>query len=124
MFCPLGYPHSMAASPAQIHERRAALALNAARFDELRLVHEAMARQFEHPDSPQARDLLAQAGRTIETWEQNHTCSTFYIRAWRRLLRHPGSGLRRLISGKAPMADAMLQNTPFGFALRDPAFRR
>ena len=114
----------MPASLARINERRDALALNAARFDELRRIHEAVARQFDNPDSPKARDLLAQAGCNIAKWEQGHTCSPFYIRAWRRILRNPGPGLHRLVAHKAAMADAMLQNTPFGFALHDPAFRR
>lgn len=118
------YPHHMVASPSQLDERRHALAQQAARFDELRRVHAAVARQLAHPDSPRAQDLLAQAGRNIANWEQAHTCSPFYVRAWRRILRNPGPGLHRLVTQKAALADAMLQNTPFGFALRDPAFRR
>jgi len=114
----------MAASLAQINARRDALASNAARFDELRRIHRAVARQLEQPDSPQSKDLLAEAGRNIAKWEQAQTCSTFYIRAWRRILRNPGPGLQRLVSGEVAIADAMLQNTPFGFALHDPAFRR
>ena len=118
------YPAHMAPSLAQINERRSALALNAARLNELRRIHAAVADQLQNPTTTRAKALIAQAERNIATWEQGHTCSPTYIRAWRRILRNPSSGLHRLMAGNAATVDAMLQNTPFGFALHDPAFRR
>lgn len=114
----------MAATLAQLDQRRHALAINAARYDELRRVHKALAHQLEDPHSPNAQALLERARRQIDTWESGHTCSPIYVKAWRRALRDPAPRILHLVEGNKGIEDAMLQNSPFGFALHDPRFAK
>jgi hypothetical protein len=106
---------------SRIEARREALSLEEARYAKLRQLHGEIGRIFlEDPDSPYAQELLGRALRQIEVWERGETCSRFYIRAWRRVLRDPGRRLGDLAEGEGGMRSAMLQNSPFGFALGAP----
>lgn len=109
----------MASLSARIEARREALAANAERYDRLRQLHVEIASRIELDPALGAK-LLARASERVKHWADAGTCSPFYARAWRRLLRsHPEIGLRRLVQGRGGMRDAMLQNSPFSFAWSD-----
>lgn len=112
----------MAAAQFLIEARRKALALNAMRYAQLRRVHASIATEIEaHPTV--GAELVDRARRQVALWAEAETCSPFYVRAWRRILRaHPEAGLRRLVEGNGGMTNAMLQNSPFSFALTDARF--
>lgn len=113
------YPVSMASLLARIEARRRALAADAERYDRLRRLHVEIASRIEL-DPVAGASLLERANERVKHWADAKTCSPFYIRAWRRILRsHPEVGLRQLVRGKGQMRDAMLQNSPFSFAWTD-----
>ncbi|MBA2239085.1 MAG: hypothetical protein H0W24_10380 [Lysobacter sp.] len=99
-----------------------ALAQNAERQAERRRVHANVAHALENTSSPGARALMERAVRQIDVWKSKRTCSPIYVKAWRRALRDPTRNILRLAEGRQGMEDAMLQNSPFGFAMRDPRF--
>lgn len=120
----IGYALRMSSEHSPIDARRHALALESERYKKLR-EHHASIRQvlIEAPDSPYSRALIERAQEQIDTWERLQTCSFFYVRAWRRVLRNPGTRLRELVDGTSDMKFAMLQNSPFGFAFNDSELR-
>lgn len=99
-----------------LQARRNALAQNASRLAVLRKLHEMVASELENPAERSAQQLLLRAQRNISLWEQNHTCSSEYVAQWRGLLEdQPANRIRSFLdSGNA---NALMQNSPFGFLL-------
>ncbi len=109
----------MATAQAQIDARKAALASNALRFERLRALHAGIADDIERNPAVGA-ELVERARQRVTQWAEASTCSPFYIRAWRRILRsRPESGLRKLVLGRTGIEDAMLQNSPFSFVMAE-----
>jgi hypothetical protein len=113
---------TMPTRPDRIAAHKIALAQNAERLASLRRVHANLARALADPTEPEARALIERARQQIDLWESNQACSLVYVNAWRRVLRDPARSILLLAQGHKGMEDAMLQNTPFGFAIRDPRF--
>ncbi|WP_426281696.1 hypothetical protein [Lysobacter soli] len=63
-------------------------------------------------------ELLARAGKQIDVWEANRTCSRVYVWAWRRILRDGANGIQKLATSDAWYVKPLLQNSPFGFVGR------
>jgi hypothetical protein len=65
--------------------------------------------------------LVRRARANVDRWERERLCSDHYITRWRALLSGPvgrvGAGLLDL----GDWEDALLQNTPWSFALGAPA---
>lgn len=110
-----------ARGPQLLLERQAAIAAQRARFADLRALHAAIALELQRAgvNSPNARRILDEAHAQIAMWEADGLCSPIYIRLWRRILRSPVVGLKRVIDGDASSTDALLQNSPFGGILRE-----
>lgn len=101
-----------------LEKRRAAMDEQAHRYDELRALHAAIAARLANPTTNDARALLDRAERQIATWERGGTCSPVYVRVWRRILRDPAARLDRyIVRGHYGSAEALMQNSPFGFLL-------
>ena len=61
--------------------------------------------------------LVARARRNVDRWERDRLCSAHYIARWRAWLAgSPREVARALLTGGA-WTDALLQNTPWSFAL-------
>lgn len=108
----------------QIEAREMALNANARRYARLRAAHIGIAHVLADSHSADAQALMQRAQDQIHVWEANKTCSPFYVRAWKRILRVPVERLRRLASeDRGGLQNALLQNTPFGFAMADARFK-
>jgi hypothetical protein len=115
---------TMAAPISRIEARREALAADGARYERLREIHAQIASTIEL-NIPLSIELVERANKKLEHWAASQICSPFYVRAWKRILRsHPEVGLRKLIQSDGGMRNAMLQNTPFSFALSDKRFAK
>jgi len=79
--------------------------------------HAALAARLLAAPSPEAAALVRRARANVDRWERDRLCSEHYISRWRRMLSGP---LRRVALGLleyADWTDALLQNTPWSFAL-------
>jgi hypothetical protein len=66
--------------------------------------------------------LVARALKTVALWERGGVASAYYVRAWRRILRDPANRIPKIFRGHN--ANALVQNTPFGFLFSRPEFRK
>lgn len=92
--------------------RRKALSEQNARYVALRRLHLEAAEIARGVDGA---ELLVRAGKQIDVWEANRTCSRVYVWAWRRILREGANGIQKLAISDAWYARPLLQNSPFGF---------
>ncbi|MEJ5208823.1 hypothetical protein [Denitratimonas sp. CY0512] len=80
-----------------------------------------LARDIEQLDEPAHAQLIERALARIQTWEDSGIASPYYIRTWRRILAHPATHIPSMLSGD--QANALVQNSPFGFAFSQPKYR-
>lgn len=73
-------------------------------------------------DQPSSDTLVTQALRTVAAWERGGVASPYYVRAWRRILKDPANRIPKIFRGHS--ANALVQNTPFGFLFSRPEFRK
>lgn len=73
--------------------RRKALYEQNARYVALRRLHLEAAEIARGVDGA---ELLVRAGKQIDVWEANRTCSRVYVWAWRRILREGANGIQKL----------------------------
>jgi transcriptional regulator with XRE-family HTH domain len=66
---------------------------------------------------PNAVALIARARAVVERWEREGLCSRHYISRWRAMLAGPVARVARALLEPGAWGDALLQNTPWAFAL-------
>lgn len=100
--------------------RRAARATKHQQDEDLRALHERVLALVS--DKARAPSVIARAHATIAKWESAGTWGAFYIKEWRRILADPAEQLRsQVLLLDAPNGLALMQNTPFGFLMRERA---
>ena len=67
-----------------------------------------------------ASALVRRARSCVERWERERLCSEHYILRWRAILAGPVRRIAMALLEHGEWTDALLQNTPWSFAL-DPA---
>lgn len=103
-------------------ERWLAVEQSKARYRVLRSIHRQIASDLAWMQQDQAAKILEQALRNIVIWESQGVSSPYYAKAWRRILEDPVQRIPKMFRGH--MADALVQNSPFGFMYRRPRFRK
>jgi transcriptional regulator with XRE-family HTH domain len=88
-----------------------------ARRLERRLGHARLAARLLASDRLQARALVARARAVVDRWERSGLCSRHYVSRWRSLLAGPVERVAQRLLDPGEWADALFQNTPWGFAL-------
>lgn len=120
---PQALPLSTAAQPIdRVAERRMAISAAKARYAALRKVHRTLAADFANFDDAKTARLVKRALRNVKVWETGGIASPYYVRAWRRILLDPASSIPKMLRGHN--ANALVQNSPFGFIYREPKYRK
>lgn len=110
-----------AVSPA-LAERRLAVEQSKARYRVLRSIHRQIASDLAGMQQKQAAKIVERALRNIVVWESRGVSSPYYAKAWRRILEDPIQRIPKMFRGH--MANALVQNSPFGFLYRQRKFRK
>jgi transcriptional regulator with XRE-family HTH domain len=73
-------------------------------------------------EEPTVVAALNEARGMVELWARDKVCSAFYIDTWRRLLSGSAREVGAALAGiDKKWESALLQNSPFGALLNDPA---
>ena len=64
-----------------------------------------------------AAGLLAGARANVDRWQRDRLCSAHYISRWRKMLAGSPAQAARALLREDAWTDALLQNTPWSFAL-------
>lgn len=109
------------AEPREFAERRLARLQLSMRMMSLQKTHLRIALDLLL-DTPRINEALDDARDMVELWAREQVCSPFYIDSWRRLLtgsaHEVGTALARM---DKKWESALLQNSPFGALLNQPA---
>jgi hypothetical protein len=116
-----GTPQGLAFLPDRVALRRAALVKVKSRYAALRKVHQLIAADLSRLKQKQVDLVVKRALQTVEAWERAGVASPYYGRAWRRILEDPADRIPKMLRGKN--ANALVQNSPFGFLFRKPKYR-
>jgi hypothetical protein len=84
---------------------------------DLRMRHAALAVRLLAAGPAESAALVRRARERVDVWERNRLCSEHYISRWRTLLRAPLPRLARALVAHDEWTDALLQNSPWAFAL-------
>ena len=68
-----------------------------------------------------AGTLVRRARQNVDRWDREGLCSRHYIGRWRRMLSGPTAQIARALLRDDAWADALFQNSPWGFALEPQA---
>jgi transcriptional regulator with XRE-family HTH domain len=112
----------VAAVPAggeAVAERLLAREQERARRLERRLAHAVLAARLLTA-GPEASALIRTARAAVDRWERERLCSRHYIVRWRAMLGGPVGRVARSLLEPGEWKDALLQNTPWTFALERP----
>jgi len=101
-------------------ERLLARERERARRIERRLHHAVLAARLLVAPRPEARALIGRARAVVDRWERDELCSRHYISRWRARLQGPVERVARALVESGDWTDALLQNTPWSFALPGP----
>jgi transcriptional regulator with XRE-family HTH domain len=88
---------------------------------DLRRRHAVLAVRLLQERKPRARALVRRARARVLRWERERLCSTHYISRWRAMLAGPVDRVARSLLEQHEWTDALLQNSPWSFALEPPA---
>jgi hypothetical protein len=83
--------------------------------------HAALAARLLALPAPEAAALLRRARAAVDRWERDGLCSEHYISRWRARLAGPASRAAAALLEHDDWTDALLQNSPWSFALEPPA---
>jgi transcriptional regulator with XRE-family HTH domain len=61
--------------------------------------------------------LIRRARQNVDRWDRERLCSRHYVSRWRRMLSGPTARVARALLRDDAWADALFQNSPWGFAL-------
>ena len=107
------------AQPA--HETRLARERERARRLDLRRRHAVLAARLLSSPPAEAAVLVRHARANVEHWHRNRLCSEHYVSRWRAQLAGSVPRVARALLAYDDWTDALLQNTPWSFALEPPA---
>ncbi|WP_219819868.1 hypothetical protein [Xanthomonas arboricola] len=105
----------------RIEARRIAVAESRKRYRALRAGHRAIAADLASLDPNKAARIIDRALRMVRVWERHAVPSPYYAKAWRRILEDPATRIPKMLRGQN--ANALVQNTPFGFLFRLKKYR-
>ncbi len=108
---------AIASGGLQASETRLARAQERARRLDARRRHATLAAQLSAAPAREASALIARARANVRRWERDGLCSTHYISRWRTMLAGTPRQVARALVGDGAWTDALLQNTPWTFAL-------
>jgi hypothetical protein len=95
-------------------QRKQARLQNAFRMQALQSAHRRIALDLMQGDPSMAKAMI-EARRMVEIWERDKTCSLFYIKRWKAVLRGSAREVGKALSRLDEKWElALLQNTPFG----------
>lgn len=107
---------ALAASATRLaRERERARRLDARRR------HAVLAARLIAAPPAEATALLRRARVCVDRWERETLCSAHYISRWRERLRGSPRRAALALLGSDAWTDALLQNSPWSFALEPPA---
>lgn len=113
---------SVGAISPTLAERRLAVEQSKARYGVLRSIHRQIASDLARMEPDQVAKIVQRALGNIGVWEARGVSSPYYAKAWRRILEDPVRRIPKIFRGH--MADALVQNSPFGFMFRQPKYRK
>lgn len=102
-------------------ETRLARERERARRLDARRRHAALAARLLAAPAHEAQALVRRARQNVDRWEREGLCSGHYISRWRALLSGPVRRAARSLLEHDEWTDALLQNSPWSFALEPPA---
>jgi transcriptional regulator with XRE-family HTH domain len=88
---------------------------------DLRRRHAILAARLLSLRRPKANALVATARAVVDRWEREGLCSRHYVSRWRAMLAPPVERVAEALLEPGAWADALFQNTPWGFALEAAA---
>ena len=88
---------------------------------DLRRRHCALAARLLAAPAPEAAAMLRRARSGVDRWERERLCSEHYISRWRAMLAGPVRRIAMALLEHDEWSDALLQNTPWSFALEPAA---
>ena len=83
--------------------------------------HAVLAARLLDAPAPEAAALLRRARGCVDRWERERLCSEHYISRWRAKLAGPVRRVAQALLEHGEWTDALLQNSPWSFALERPA---
>jgi transcriptional regulator with XRE-family HTH domain len=83
--------------------------------------HAALAARVLGASARDAGALIARARENVDRWERDGLCSAHYISRWRRRLAGSRRHVAHALTSDGRWTDALLQNTPWSFALAPAA---
>jgi transcriptional regulator with XRE-family HTH domain len=105
----------------RLHETLLARERERARRLDARRRHAALAARLLAAPAPEAAALVRGARAVVDRWKRDGLCSDHYIARWRAMLTGPVPRVAGCLVEHGEWTDALLQNTPWGFALGPPA---
>ncbi|WDS37834.1 hypothetical protein [Pseudoxanthomonas sp.] len=109
---------SVGAVSLALAERRHAVEQSKAHYRVLRSIQRQIALDLAGLQQEQATKIVKRALRNIVVLESRGVSSPYCGKAWRRILEDPAKRIPKMFRGH--MADALAQNSPFGFLYRQP----
>jgi len=110
----LGVEIEPVAEPSVMFERKQARFQNAFRMQALQSAHRRIALDLLQ-DDPSMAGAIAEARRMVQIWERDKTCSPFYIKRWKDVLRGSARQVGKALAHLDEKWElALFQNTPFG----------
>jgi transcriptional regulator with XRE-family HTH domain len=88
---------------------------------DLRRRHAALAARLLAMPPREADELLKRARAGVDRWERERLCSEHYVSRWRERLRGPARRAASALLEHDEWTDALLQNSPWSFALEPAA---
>ncbi len=83
--------------------------------------HAALAARLLTMPAAEAAAMLRYARSVVDRWERDDLCSEHYISRWRARLAGPARRAAAALLEHNAWTDALLQNSPWSFALEPPA---
>jgi len=102
-------------------ETRLARERQRARRLDLRRRHAALAARLLAMRASESAALVRRARAAVDRWERDELCSEHYISRWRARLAGPAPRAAAALLEHDDWTDALLQNSPWSFALEPPA---
>jgi transcriptional regulator with XRE-family HTH domain len=102
---------------AHAHETQLARAREHVRRIDARRRHAELAARLLASPPRTASALIARARANVDRWDARRLCSDHYISRWRAMLAGPPRRVAQRLVSYDDWTDALLQNTPWSFAL-------
>ena len=99
------------------YETRLARSREAHRRLDARRRHAHLAAELLRASPAKRARLVARARANVDRWERDELCSAHYISRWRTMLSGSPVRAAQAILAQNAWTDALLQNTPWSFAL-------